>query len=537
VARWQSYQIRLYAVIGELQVDVTHFMCDFELNAIPRASMLLPAGRNVRTGAAAAIHSIADELKVSQPVTVFVEMIPGQGAGQGGVTVPKGSFKLFEGRTAGGNYERTTGGLYYRVGINHWLIDLTGSSTLSVNMHPANPGQFTFGALVTTSDSASWSGAAAADNITSASLRTDLWESIRLWLLDLASGNSLEGHTELSLSGSNNAAIAALNRMKPGKAPPLALDGGDVDDDIVRVISAEIANLASDPSHIGSSTFWDLLIGRLSSSFLFALVPRVDDALVVPYVPGFRTSFANIDSSHYGKLASESHIDHPIRAVCVLSGYESATRADGFIDKSLQYLGGVYPLDLGDANEAARTDSAANPGRIKIVEGPGWLQRILAPGLDARNSSPGPGVKVRTALNRASVADADGTGGRRNSLTEKAKSRKLFLDNYAHARFAMEMLQGRSCVLGGAVRFDIAPGSTIKIQGNSQLGIPGDKLGKDQYATVLRVSYTFDAEASLAGTSFHLGYIRNEEENKDDRTSIDDHPLYSESWGGAKLVE
>jgi hypothetical protein len=46
-----------------------------------------------------------------------------------------------------------------------------------------------------------------------------------------------------------------------------------------------------------------------------------------------------------------------------------------------------------------------------------------------------------------------------------------------------------------------------------------------------------DAEQPMIGTSFHLSHIRSEKENGDDRTSVDSHPLYKDTFKGCPLVD
>ena len=108
----------------------------------------------------------------------------------------------------------------------------------------------------------------------------------------------------------------------------------------------------------------------------------------------------------------------------------------------------------------------------------------------------------------------------------------------AQALYANEILKGRIGQVSGALRFDICPGSTIKVEGVSDRFLPGDDpIGEDRYATVLRVTYYFDAENPRTGTAFNLAHIRNEKENEAEDTSVKRHPLYTRVWKGDKLLK
>jgi hypothetical protein len=54
---------------------------------------------------------------------------------------------------------------------------------------------------------------------------------------------------------------------------------------------------------------------------------------------------------------------------------------------------------------------------------------------------------------------------------------------------------------------------------------------------VAGVGIVIDAENAVACTSFQLDHIRTENEDKQDGTSIEHHPLYMDNYYGAPLVD
>ena len=106
-------------------------------------------------------------------------------------------------------------------------------------------------------------------------------------------------------------------------------------------------------------------------------------------------------------------------------------------------------------------------------------------------------------------------------------------ERFAHHWYKMELLGQRYGELSGKLRFDIAPGSVVRI------ALPTTEIESDGHmiAAVTSVSYVINAERAAAGTSFTLSYIRTEDEDKDEQISHDYAPLFKEctKWHGGPL--
>jgi hypothetical protein len=106
------------------------------------------------------------------------------------------------------------------------------------------------------------------------------------------------------------------------------------------------------------------------------------------------------------------------------------------------------------------------------------------------------------------------------------------LDCYAKMIFNQNALRGRSGNFSGRLRFDIAPGSHVKITGSPEPFIGNtDALAANTYGQVARVTIEIDAENRRAATAFQTLYLRNDAENASDRTSIADHPFFPGAIG------
>ena len=92
--------------------------------------------------------------------------------------------------------------------------------------------------------------------------------------------------------------------------------------------------------------------------------------------------------------------------------------------------------------------------------------------------------------------------------------------------------------LTGPLRFDIAPGSSVKIESTPAAGILAKETAAPSYkATVLRVSISISVDPPSANTVFQLGYVRSEAEDNNPAFSSTEHPLWNkETFIGCPLV-
>mgnify|MGYP003339982198 FL=1 len=106
-------------------------------------------------------------------------------------------------------------------------------------------------------------------------------------------------------------------------------------------------------------------------------------------------------------------------------------------------------------------------------------------------------------------------------------------ERFARHWYKSEVLSQRYGELSGKLRFDISPGTTVKIE------MPVKEIGNDgnMIGYVTQVSFSINAERAMAGTSFALAFLRTEEEDTAGQYTEGYPPLYKKSavWGGAPL--
>lgn len=532
---WDAYLVSLRAVIDDAEYPVLSATLDWELNAIPRCRLSLPVGIDGVSGEPSPVHDLAARLKTRRlPVRLYATLreavdVGPAGGGKNRLGIPDGEFLAFEGDTVTGLSNRGDASARFEIEAEHWLGRLNDASVLSRFSHPRNPGDFTYGAVAHMPGAGAggaglaWTPAAwAATYFDPASLGQDLWEQgIKRFLTDLAKSDffAIDGQQQPD-SGGNDRAVAALGRIGGSPAPPLSVQLDGDAESVLQAMSSALMDLAQSPDSLASQTFWDVLVGRYAADYLFYVVPRIESALVAPVVAGYRTPLKTLGASDIMGLQDTSLLSRRLRGMVITSRLTSVTGASlSDVDESLGAGGRYFPSDTPD-------------GLIEVRSGPAWTSDILATNRYAAASA-GMGVTYYDAMNPPQGAAPDPA---KAQAAQAAQAAKDFLDRYARAVYAWTVTQGRQAVVQGPVRFDVAPGSTLKVEPGAGLGLAKDALGMPFYGLVLQVSMTLDAEANLCGSGIHMGFCHLESEHEDDGVSLPEHPLYKAGFSGCGLV-
>lgn len=536
MTRYAIAKFKLSATIGDIEFDdICMFTSDFEGNAIPKASIMVPVGRGFKGNESktAVIHKAVKQLKVQMPAKVTFQYVHVDSSPGDKEKMPKGEKVIFDGYAVGTGWRRGESGAQFVIYLLHWLSDLAYSSSLSHTSHPGNNADFGYDAAhVSISDCAGagalephWTAMTGGNKvINSGNITADLWGKVlQPWMVCVASQDRINS---IDLAGGkvNDSAKKALERIAPLFANPCHVASG------VELKGAEpdaIANSMSDALHLemfgswANTTLWDKLVGEWCPSYFLSLVPRVSDALVIPFTPGLREAYKTIKGSEYNFTSLESTMPIVPRAVGIMGGYKSYSGVqNGGFDKVEGRTGGL----------AGYYEPGGSPtGLVILKDSPRWLVDTVQARRHSRASTGAEGKIVATASN-------PGEGEAGPAELQKGSYTPL-IDAYAHQWFIVEMLKGRHGELSGKLRFDIAPFSTVKVEAVGEKHVEGDNLKEPFFGTVLRVSTQIDAERTAAGTAFSIAHNRSEGENEDERTSIDKPPFYKESFKGCSLVD
>ena len=559
---------------GDPDFDVVQAQAEFEVNAIPTCVCLLALGRRTDdTVVASKIHTNINKMGMMLPFELWMSAssISGDPRAE---QWPEEPFLVFRGYAIACGLRKGQQGVEFTISAAHWLVDLNFSSSLSRTTHPLNPAQLSYLATVLHGvDAGSFDRHFTPSTLghqffSAETLASDFWADSRIFPTGVEKKLGIKGWLE-ELCGQNRLQFApAANRPLPVPTPeknaealcalqkfePLATEGGYEYGTPISLSFANDAagivanNISTDISAItlgtmAGTTVWDKLI-EICSQYLLNVVPMVDRALVVPFTPGYNGGYwRTIYTTTFDRVEWLSPMIRPIRGVCFFTG-RAVSLAGGDGNTAITGMGGV-PTDYaaGACFDAlgGGDDSILKRGTVLFKETPRWLQGVIA-----FPNKPPPKIGMASSLFTTLDGDVleklvmfDMT-----SPADGAAAMKPLLNSYAQLLYLSEVLRGKQMLILGKLRFDIAPGSHVRVEGAEDPflagTINGNRLDEVLFGTVMKVSYIINSETGVAGTTFNVSYVRNCLENKTASTSIAVNPLWTgeqaNAWAGAPLV-
>lgn len=532
--RWGAVRLQLECIIGGFQFEVVQATITFELNSIPTAMVTLAAGRNVKTLEPAAAHGKLGAIQSRDSFELY--FVPQSLGEMGGAPNAWHEAMIFDGMVVGTGWQRSTHGASFTIYAQHWLADLHYSSSISGASHPGNPADFTYAAGYVPLGGQGAGGtalqwvphAAIQDNFTEGALEEDLWEGVlKKWMTQLSKEEPVDDRLGDTIA--NKAALNALAKIKSEKMGMQLTKGDDanaIGNAVVWALNKSMARVDV------NNTLWGKLVGEWSPQYWFAIVPRVTDAYVVPFTGALRgaegepSQWADINAGDYVQCDLYAGMQQILRAVGIafpISFAAGGNTNPGEHRALRRGLAGLFK-------------SGEKRGLVLIKDAPLWLSDAAQ---DYKYSGGSCGILPNSLPIRSAytVVDEGPAQDPKNKAEDNQEDWKNILDAYAQQWFMLEMLKGRHGELSGRLRFDIAPGSQVRIEGGRDPFVAADQLGLPFFASVTRVTTVINAEKQQAGTSFSLAHIRNENENKSDETSIERPPLYKEGWVGKSLID
>lgn len=543
-ANGAAVRLRLTTLINGIPFETVQFMSTFELNSIPTASSVVAVGRDITSGMrVAAIHRQLALIERGAPYEVILTMKPLWTSGTAPNDWGPMSFRVFDGYVNGTGYQRTNESVNFIIHAEHWLSDLNASSALSQASHPGNPSDFTFpaGFIGLNSTQGTKSGAGGKTNATSwtphikrdlfdkAKLEQDLWTNVLKEMMLWVTNQEPIDERLKTCAGGNAAALESINRIVSDKMG-MDLPAGDG-----AVISAAVAQALMRTFSVNdaNTTLWGKLVGEWIPAYWFSIVPRVEDAIIVPFVGALRGDpWVEILASDYTQAELSNQMAQRLGAVGIMHPTEflaGANMVAGDVARSRRGLAAVYPVECGENGPAPQT------GLILLKDAPPWLSEPLqAYRYGSKATGGSPRRPVQTALTIGGVGEAAVDAA---EIEQAQSDFKTILQQYAQHWYVLETVGGRIGELSGRLRFDISPGSIVKLNVGSDKFITEDNLGRSYFASTTRVTTLINSQQQRAGTSLTLAHVRTETENTKDNTSVEKPPLYKEGWYGAPLID
>lgn len=535
-----------------IRFSLAQFTCSYAKNSIPTAQCTVAVGRKVRGSAAylyARIHTYADDLALMCEVRVMAK-IKGEVA-PGGSLWPSTPMKIFEGYYLGLGQNQVDGKAGVVLYLIHRSVDLACSSSVSPFVHQGSPFQLSARAVLATASPSGANNAtgeagpvfssaqAASFSFTSYAnflndIRNDWFGAVKSMMVAIASveGSIFEQLTNCAPGSqptlSNNArAIKALANIEGGAeafnfstkikmAEPLA-------DSIATQVRNFIANATVESWTY--STFWDKLVGELLPSFRLAYIPRAGKDLITVDMPTYfgPSAWRNLRVNDYDSVSMQAIQDMPLRGIGVYGQIGNQTMDDQIRNSSTP---GILTAGCYLSGSASEGD-----GPVRFIPAPPWLNSLWQSRV---TSKPGDGVPSDFGVLGIPVTRPG------DVYVMDYKNITEVFNRYAKTVFYDDVTKGNQATISGRLRFDIAPGSIVSFETQTDRFIRNGTIDKQDTMAVARVgqvsnvSIVINADAKLACTNFAITAVRNLADATNTRTRVGEHPLFSKEsiYGG-----
>ena len=525
--------MRLNQADSQVYSDIISVSSTYVLNGIPTMVITLAAGvRADNPAKIASSHKIfgkGSRLRPRSPVEVFLEIKTSSG---NTAKSPSQKLCIFRGYYVGFGYQRHGDSVYYQLNVMHWLDNLNIGSMMSRNWMPGAPYSLQ-------ENAASWAPSLEEGNngvtsvvptidnkreiVNAANVGSDLWgKALRPVLLSIADWPAPDNCSDEDKKADDEGRRllkSSLNSIQSA-AGGLKLDEAKLDPTF-----ATEALRSSSLRLVGNnwkySTFWNKLVGEWAPLFQFAISPGAVYAQFVPYFGALRfdptnSEFKVIGADEYNKANLFSNTTTLIEGVDILWPYE--INGSGLVTLPNNEKNRV--IDFCQSLASFPDDAARDHrGTVIVKNPPAWILNYCT-----SINSP---VQTITAPSPGSPGGGSTPGTSPDQLKTAAKF-------WAEQWYKTEFLQQRVGELSGKLRFDIAPGSTVKIKAPAHSAHLPDNI--DMVASVIQVSFAINAETSTAGTAFSLANIRTIDEDQSDNITSAKPPLYTKKWGGGPLA-
>lgn len=543
--------IRGYLTVSEtdhemygVEVPIVQATTTFTLGQIPEATFVLAVGVDpLDRSKVSASHRLIETLTTSTKIEVYLQ-IRGKtfsGAKGGIVSWPREYFKFWSGKVVGVGHAASRGRVYYTVNSAHWLSDLESGTLTSEAVVRGDVDNFMVQVAPVTGGVPAISRtllSAAERGMAGASDSYDIYRDVLLpmfakLMLPVSPGEtpgssaggvhttsaydrlvthmgrligrssvvSEEAAREL-MSASNHAGNEPAYRIlsevfnnaehiNPGN---LTIDYTDRP-----VIVKEMLAYTSEAmaQNVGSYGAFSKLI-TMSGLHNFSVVPTINSATCAPIMPVFKAGleWRRISLEEYGVVEGRSFLPKQLAGVLMVGSVNHSTGVN-LAPHNLNLAGGYigYP-----------------EGRLKIINAPGQMNIV-------------PNVErvLDTVPSGPNIEEADIIKAHENAC------------NFSKSYWAFEVFKHRTTTITGPVRFDICPGSPIRIDGMniSPTGNLNESDSSVLYGSVVAVRTVIDSQSPGANTSMVISHLRNASE---EASALDVHPIYKNVWPGSPLA-
>lgn len=534
----------LYVVVAGAILPAAQISITYGLNDIPTASAQIALGRDARTGDDSPVYTQVNAIKQMAEAEIVILGSLGDftSSGAGGVRQQfpfAARTVIFKGYVSGLTYRRSAGRVTMIINFVNQLFDLSASSGGSKDIVPGAPHSFMQGILEAGPGGTYYTTAATklVQDLPQ-QLNTDFSKAILESLHWIASNNQLQTHDQgiwcknavsgpINTTQENSLALNAIDQfgswegiatfsgssyMAPyASTCPLLLfsNGYQL---ATKVISDQIGN------SIAATSMWGMLVNSVLPGFGAGIIPMARGAILAPLLPMARKHQATIFPEDYADFNLSAQSQRPLYGVGVMANYVMGTLTD---KDPKQCVGASFVA-------SAKNGPPVTDGMWLFVNAPPWLE-------DFANFDPKAATGDADVVKVLSDVSHDAVGVNNIAVDRDIGSEvpewNEGMSKYAQMMYATQALRGREGTLVGKLRFDIAPGTTIKISSKgNELSAGVDTLATDMLGLVARVTISINAEQASAVTTFELTNLRTAKENETDRFSLEEHPFFGPNY-------
>lgn len=541
---------QIYLQVNDRLIPLVAYSANFGVNEIPQLSCVVGAGRNVIEGDASVdIDEIIREIVTTRPEVVVLGRFFGQESAEnqydGEETV------LFRGKVSHAGTTRTRGRVESVIYIKHWLSGLDEASLAVPFSYPTSSANLILPAISQRNFTQSGNqnllnsprGLALPllawefPNDLTKNMQ-DLWGNLVLPFLENMAKTRSAGITtgipkcvadvldephQKTLNALKRMAASSRDEGLPSYAVPLSVLNqvpGVAGQSIgaVNIIRHNIRrSLTSIPTiQMAQSTAWGYILNVLNPSVHSMVVPQIEQALVVPRCAAINKHWQKVIArDDIIQMDTQQPASTPVRGYLIGLSYAAASIRDGSAEGS-----GSSENVQGVCWTPTPTPES---GLLKYAPAPPWLQSVPL---------------IQTDISELSQSVSRGVAGpgepSKVDQEELAALGDEYAALYAKAMYNHERLMHRTMKLSVRLRWDIAPGSTVKVEtGEDNI----DGLHGTFYGLVTRVTIMIDVSTKSAMTMLMLSHIRTEAEqiSGGEELTIDRNPLFDTNFVGAPI--
>ena len=498
-------------------------------NTIPTCEILLPVGVSISFGGSSEPRELPNPTpgggdSAFRRARVQIRL---EGDGMPSGKWPGNAVTLFDGLLISRGHANTSDKTGVTYQLIHWLAQLDYGSALSGATHPGGATSATFRAVFGNASGLS-RPSFISDNFPDAMLLdpqnivTDVWSKAIQPLFVQLTAENVVGVSEVDslcneqMASGNAEAAEALGRMDGTSefSIPLALAGVDSQGILSGNILQWIQGRMNET--LVNATLWEKLIGELAPGLMFTVVPRVEDALIVPQQFACREVWQEVLYDDTFDMQDFRSSRRPLRGVLVFSQY---TDQSGFTAEETAVPGACF------------LPEQANRGLVLHTVAPAWMS-----GLAVSLARPS-----ETAFRRQGVGSATSLPQPVDEEAVEAREDAAELETDYYRRYAewvyyAEAVRSSHARLTGPLRFDICPASTIRLI-HSDIATQRRQTLEPIVGYVIGLSHHINAETLTAATTFELSHMRTDAENDSSRYASDTHAIYGKLFAGAPLID